>query len=163
MIPAGSTEGEPGNHDRVHEGGTSHQRMRRGARRLRITSPDLSRTARRTEPRVLKSIKKFSARRKTTMCSRPNAEVQARIEKRREGIASIPAIRMEQHKDRAQTTPEGQTRERQTRARKEARRAQSGKGRREGGSEGRGESTTPKEAHGRPPLTAKARRSGAGP
>ena len=98
VIPAGSTEGDPGTYDRVHEGGTF---IKNAAGRTEVAANQSGFVShgKADKPRVLKEHPRFfRAAKNDHVFKAKHAEVQARIEKRREERRSAIREKVEQRK-----------------------------------------------------------------
>lgn len=147
VIPAGSTEGEPGTYDRVHEGGT-YIKNAAGRTEVAANQSGFVSHGKADRPRVLKEHPKFfRAAKNDHVFKAKHAEVQARIEKRREERRASIRDRMEQHKA-AQKQPLKDKREnaKQEREKKRAERKAEKEEKAEAKAE---EKHDAKEAHGR--------------
>ena len=101
VIPAGSTEGDPGTYDRVHEGGTF---IKNAAGRTEVAANQSGFVShgKADKPRVLKEHPRFfRAAKNDHVFKAKHAEVQARIEKRREERRSAIREKIEQRKSGA--------------------------------------------------------------
>jgi hypothetical protein len=98
VIPAGSTEGDPGTYDRVHEGGTVIKNAA-GRTEVGASQSGFVSHSKTDKPRVLKEHPKFfRAAKNDHVFKTKHAEVQARIEKRREDRRTAIREKIEQRK-----------------------------------------------------------------
>ena len=98
VIPAGSTEGEPGTYDRVHEGGT-YIKNAAGRTEIGANQSGFVSHGKADKPRVLKEHPKFfRAARNDHVFKTKHAEVQSLIEKRREERRAAIRERLQQRK-----------------------------------------------------------------
>ncbi|MBL8519714.1 MAG: FecR domain-containing protein [Betaproteobacteria bacterium] len=98
VIPAGSTEGDPGTYDRVHAGGT-YIKNAAGRTDIGVNQSGFVSHGKTDRPRVLKEHPKFfRAARNDHVFKAKHAEVQSRIEKRREERRSAIRDKLQQRK-----------------------------------------------------------------
>ncbi|MBL8514450.1 MAG: FecR domain-containing protein [Betaproteobacteria bacterium] len=98
VIPAGSTEGDPGTYDRVHEGGTFIKNAA-GRTEVGVNQSGYVSHGKADKPRVLKGHPRFfRAAKNDHVFKAKHAEVQARIEKRRADRRAAIREKIEQRK-----------------------------------------------------------------